>query len=153
LGSFFHYKSSVNLWTTFFQVYSSIFILTKNGLGYSLGDFFTNSSGHPAGEAGNCAAGQRRHPSCRLPKCRKVQTIRVAGWHVYFNTPKIPIFIYFVSPKSLIETFGIFYGTYILWSFGIFCCNFGTFFHVFVSCAKKNLATLLVRPTLSDPNY
>jgi hypothetical protein len=25
-----------------------VLILTKNGLGYSLGDFFTYSSGHPA---------------------------------------------------------------------------------------------------------
>jgi hypothetical protein len=27
-----------------------VFVLAKNGLGYILGDMFTNSSGHPAGE-------------------------------------------------------------------------------------------------------
>jgi hypothetical protein len=28
-------------------------VLTKNGLGYSLGDFFTNSSGHSDGKKSN----------------------------------------------------------------------------------------------------
>jgi hypothetical protein len=31
---------------------SYVFILTKNGLGYILGDFFTNSSGHPGRHVG-----------------------------------------------------------------------------------------------------
>jgi hypothetical protein len=35
------------LWTTFFHDKKCIFILSKNELGYILGDFFTNSSGHP----------------------------------------------------------------------------------------------------------
>jgi hypothetical protein len=33
--------------TTFFKSTSNVLILTKSGLGYSLGDLFTNSSGHP----------------------------------------------------------------------------------------------------------
>jgi hypothetical protein len=40
------FRSSANLLTTFSQSICSVFILTKNGLGYILGDFFTNSSGH-----------------------------------------------------------------------------------------------------------
>jgi hypothetical protein len=32
------------------QCLSHVFILTKNGLGHILADFFTNSSGHPVGE-------------------------------------------------------------------------------------------------------
>jgi hypothetical protein len=30
-----------------YQLFMYVFIFTKNGLGYILGDFFTNSSGHP----------------------------------------------------------------------------------------------------------
>jgi hypothetical protein len=41
-------KSSVISWASFFHGTSYVFILTKNVLGYILGDFFTNSSGHPA---------------------------------------------------------------------------------------------------------
>jgi hypothetical protein len=33
------------------QCFGSVFILTKNGLGYIVGDFFTNSSGHPVCDA------------------------------------------------------------------------------------------------------
>jgi hypothetical protein len=42
------YRSCPNFWAAFFTVKVKITtILTKNGLGYILGDFFTNSSGHP----------------------------------------------------------------------------------------------------------
>jgi hypothetical protein len=34
------------MWATFFQSKRCALITTKNGLGYILGDFFTNSSGH-----------------------------------------------------------------------------------------------------------
>jgi hypothetical protein len=44
---FENYKSSAHLWGTFSHGTSYVLILTKNGLGYILGDFFTNSSGHP----------------------------------------------------------------------------------------------------------
>jgi hypothetical protein len=37
-----------NLLATFCHGKGSALILTKNGLGYSLGAFFPNSSGHPA---------------------------------------------------------------------------------------------------------
>jgi hypothetical protein len=43
---FLTYRSSPHFWTTFFHCKSDVLILTKNGLGYILGDFFTNSSGH-----------------------------------------------------------------------------------------------------------
>jgi hypothetical protein len=41
----------------FWASFSKILILTKNGLRYILGDFFTNSSGHPGPmqKAGNAA--------------------------------------------------------------------------------------------------
>jgi hypothetical protein len=39
---FFHQKKH------FYLIY--LFMLTKNGLGYTLGDFFTNPSGHPVWE-------------------------------------------------------------------------------------------------------
>jgi hypothetical protein len=34
-------------WATLFQSADNVLILTKHGLGNILGDFFTNSSGHP----------------------------------------------------------------------------------------------------------
>jgi hypothetical protein len=45
---FENYKSSQNCWSTFSHVKSYVSSLTKTGLGYILGIFFTNSSGHPA---------------------------------------------------------------------------------------------------------
>jgi hypothetical protein len=36
-----------NFYGFFFHGLRSVIILTKNGLGYILGDFFTNASGHP----------------------------------------------------------------------------------------------------------
>jgi hypothetical protein len=41
LSNFFHGKSYVVMYVIF----------TKNGLGYTLGDFFTNASGHPGRQA------------------------------------------------------------------------------------------------------
>jgi hypothetical protein len=48
LGSFFNDRTTANFWTAFSQLTGYVFILTKNGLGYSLGDFVKNVSGHPA---------------------------------------------------------------------------------------------------------
>jgi hypothetical protein len=52
LGEFSHigqifekYRNIPNLWTSTSSGKSCALILTKNGLGYILGDFFTNSSG------------------------------------------------------------------------------------------------------------
>jgi hypothetical protein len=42
-----NYRNSSHSWATFFLGKIYVLILTKNGLGYILGDFFTNSSGHP----------------------------------------------------------------------------------------------------------
>jgi hypothetical protein len=43
---------STNNWTTFFYGKGYLRIrFHKNGLGCMLGDFFTNASGHPGGEA------------------------------------------------------------------------------------------------------
>jgi hypothetical protein len=51
IGSLFEkVKSSANYWDTFFQTTSCELILTKNWLGCTLGDFFKNSSGHPAAD-------------------------------------------------------------------------------------------------------
>jgi hypothetical protein len=36
-----------DFWTTLSLFIDFVLILTKNGLGYILGDFFTNPSGHP----------------------------------------------------------------------------------------------------------
>jgi hypothetical protein len=36
------------VWDTFINGNSYVFISTKNGLGYTLGDFFTSASGHSA---------------------------------------------------------------------------------------------------------
>jgi hypothetical protein len=52
-GLFFtNYRCSPKFWATVFQSIYYALILTKFGLGYILGDFFTNSSGHhaPTGE-------------------------------------------------------------------------------------------------------
>jgi hypothetical protein len=46
MGSFS--KNWRKFWTTFSQRTSSVFILTKNELGYTLGDCFKSLSGHPA---------------------------------------------------------------------------------------------------------
>jgi hypothetical protein len=47
-GSFFeNYRNSTNNWATFFRYESCVLIFTRNGMGYILGDFFTNVSGHP----------------------------------------------------------------------------------------------------------
>jgi hypothetical protein len=49
LGQWFeNYRSSVYFWNTFFNSTSYVLSLTKNCLGYIVGDFFTNPSGHPA---------------------------------------------------------------------------------------------------------
>jgi hypothetical protein len=49
LSSFFYYRRSPKIGTTFFLSIDYVFVLTKNGLGYDfLAYFFTNSSGHPA---------------------------------------------------------------------------------------------------------
>jgi hypothetical protein len=41
------YRHGANFWITFSQQTGQAFIVTKNGLGNILGNFFTNSSGHP----------------------------------------------------------------------------------------------------------
>jgi hypothetical protein len=46
LGSFLKIIKAAQLLCLHGNIY--VFVLTKNGLGYILGDFFTNSSGHPA---------------------------------------------------------------------------------------------------------
>jgi hypothetical protein len=48
LWAIFYYRSSPNLGASFFRGKAPSSILTENRLGYILGDFFTNSSGHPA---------------------------------------------------------------------------------------------------------
>jgi hypothetical protein len=40
-------RSKINIWATLFHDTRYILFLQKNGLGYILCDFFTNSSGHP----------------------------------------------------------------------------------------------------------
>jgi hypothetical protein len=48
LWAFFeNYIITPNVWATLFRGKRYALILTTNGLGYSLGDFFNNSSGHP----------------------------------------------------------------------------------------------------------
>jgi hypothetical protein len=43
-----NYRSSQNFGATFFYGKSYVIISTKNRFGFIVGDFFTNSSGHPA---------------------------------------------------------------------------------------------------------
>jgi hypothetical protein len=50
-GLFENYRSNANFGATFFRSTSYVLIGTKHGLGYILGDFFTNSSGHPGWHA------------------------------------------------------------------------------------------------------
>jgi hypothetical protein len=45
-----NYRSSSNSKATFFPQYHLCINFYKNGFGYVLGDFFTNSSSHPAWE-------------------------------------------------------------------------------------------------------
>jgi hypothetical protein len=52
IGHFLNYKRSPNFVTADFKCQSCVSILTKNGLRYILGDFFTNSSGHPGWQFG-----------------------------------------------------------------------------------------------------
>jgi hypothetical protein len=51
LVSFFNYISGPNICAIFSHENCYVLILTKSGLGYILGDFFINSSGHPAAVA------------------------------------------------------------------------------------------------------
>jgi hypothetical protein len=44
---FANYRNSPDYWATHFRDKSYVLIMTKIGLGYILGDFFTNASGHP----------------------------------------------------------------------------------------------------------
>jgi hypothetical protein len=48
LGSGLKITKAANFYGVLFPMVPVIINLTKNGLGYILGDFFTNSSGHPA---------------------------------------------------------------------------------------------------------
>jgi hypothetical protein len=45
-----NYRSSTTLKATVFHCKVYVLILAKNGLGYILADFLTNSSGHPGGD-------------------------------------------------------------------------------------------------------
>jgi hypothetical protein len=42
-----NYGNSANFWATFFYGSNYALILPMNELGYILGNFFSNSSGHP----------------------------------------------------------------------------------------------------------
>jgi hypothetical protein len=53
----------------FFKCKSYILTLTKNGLGYILGDFFPNSSGHPD-----------RHVCTKIECTKKISRLRVLRW-------------------------------------------------------------------------
>jgi hypothetical protein len=44
---FKNYRGGTNFSTTLLHSTSYVLILTKNGLGFTLGDFFTSPSGHP----------------------------------------------------------------------------------------------------------
>jgi hypothetical protein len=47
-GQFFeNYRIIPHFWTTFFTGENYVLISTKNGLGFILGECFTNASGHP----------------------------------------------------------------------------------------------------------
>jgi hypothetical protein len=46
LGSFLKISKDPEFWPTFYYGKSFAPILTKNGLGYILGEIFANSSGH-----------------------------------------------------------------------------------------------------------
>jgi hypothetical protein len=60
LGSFFNCKSSPHFFATFRLGTDHMLIFKKTGLGYTLGDFFTDSSGHPDGHP----SGMRRRAQC-----------------------------------------------------------------------------------------
>jgi hypothetical protein len=81
----FFLKISTNTCDTFFHGKSYVSMLTKNGLGYNLGDFFTNASGHPD------AAFPERHPGeghqQRLPCGQACRLLQHSGnEHVYLCT-------------------------------------------------------------------
>jgi hypothetical protein len=48
LGSFLIIKIAPKVWKTIFLDNGYVLILTQNGSGYSLGEFFTNSFVHPS---------------------------------------------------------------------------------------------------------
>jgi hypothetical protein len=48
-----NYRSNPTFWATSFHGKSCASVLTKNGSGFTLGDFFTNSSGHSDGKKSN----------------------------------------------------------------------------------------------------
>jgi hypothetical protein len=87
LGSFFeNFRSSTKTWATFLRGTSCVFIVTKTGLGRTLGDFFENSSGHSGLESYHGARGNRyRHTP--------VFCSRVARWFIF--KPKMPIWVNF----------------------------------------------------------
>jgi hypothetical protein len=57
LGSFCKiFRNSPNRCAACFHAKSCVFIFTRNGLGYILGNFFTNASGRPVRQPVNPAA-------------------------------------------------------------------------------------------------
>jgi hypothetical protein len=58
---FENYITSAKFLATFFHGTNTVLILAKYGLGYILGDFFTNSSGHP----GTCVGILFTYVRCR----------------------------------------------------------------------------------------
>jgi hypothetical protein len=50
LGSFLQITEIAQIIGLLISTKNYILIMTKNGLGYILGDFFTNVSGHPVGK-------------------------------------------------------------------------------------------------------
>jgi hypothetical protein len=84
------YKSSAHLRGTFSPWYQLCIHFEKNGLGYILGDFFINSSGHP----GHLFRGI--FPPFQL---RSYFTSGLPDG-MYFFLPKSPILVHFGEPRN-----------------------------------------------------
>jgi hypothetical protein len=98
-------KSSAKFLATFFHGTNTVLILAKYALGYILGDFFTNSSGHPGHR------GQKTSGLSTREKLRRAQGCQM--WYIF--KPKFQIWVDFGGPWNgkrwyILCPFGYYYG-------------------------------------------
>jgi hypothetical protein len=105
------YNCSPNFWAIFSYDKSYELISTKIWLGYILGDFQTNSSGHPACLVRTTGLKEIRFVSEKTFRNPNRPTTRVARCYIF--KPKIPIWVNFRGPWDEKVS-------YVLWPFGIF---------------------------------
>jgi hypothetical protein len=100
-----------------------IIFYQKNGLGYILGYFFTNPSGHP---------GTLLSPTCQGCQMVSFQT-KNTNLGKFWRALNGKMLIYFRAIWNILRIFGI----YILWPFGTFCVHLVHFFWIWYHVPRK----------------